>query len=218
MNTNRSWTITGLALAAALVLCATTAAGARADGFVDDSAFGIILGNFEPSNASDSYGAVYGSGSIFYGLVWDYALRDKIVIEGEYHYFSKSGERVNLVNGSWMPNGIAEDLSYHSLLATGKYVFRPDAGTRPFVGAGLGFYNIDVSSTAGGESFSKPGYHLVVGSHFRAQQKFSAFAQVRWSMIPGVLGDDPNSVSAYYDESDAGGLSFAVGLLYVFGN
>ena len=68
MNTIRSWTITGLALAAALALCTMPAAGARADGFIDDSSLGLILGNFEPINSSDSYGAVYGSGSIFYGL------------------------------------------------------------------------------------------------------------------------------------------------------
>lgn len=218
MKIDRRWMNTGSAAAAVLLLCLLSAVPAAADGFLDNSAAGLRLGYFEPINASDSYDAVYGSGDLLYGLLWDYQLTDALVIEGEYHHFDKSGERVNLAGDTWVGNGIDEDLTYDSFLATAKYHFRRDSGFRPFVGGGLGLYLIDVSSAVGGDSFNKPGYHVAAGALFRAEEKFRFTAEVRYSLIPGVLGDNPNSVSAYYGESDAGGLAIAVGLLYSFGN
>ncbi len=216
MKTERTWIKTGLAVV--LLLCSFTAADCLAGGFLDDSSAGVRLGYFEPTNASDSYDAVYGSGALLYGLLWDWRVREYLVIEGEYHHFAKSGERVNLAGGSWVSNGIKEDLSYDSFLATAKYMFRRDRGTQPYLGAGLGLYLIDVSSSVGGSSFSKPGYHFTAGSLFMANKKINITAELRYSMIPSVLGDNPNSVSAYYGESDAGGLAFALGVLYSFGN
>jgi len=218
MKTKRTWIKPGPAAVAVLLLCLATAGPVKADGFLDDSAVGLRLGYFEPINASDSYDAVYGSGDLLYGLLWDYQLTDALVIEGEYHHFAKSGERVNLAGDTWVGNGIDEDLTYDSFLATAKYHFRRDSGLRPFVGGGLGFYLIDVSSAVGGDSFNKPGYHVTAGALFRAEAKFRVTAEVRYSLIPGVLGDNPNSVSAYYGDSDAGGLALAVGLLYSFGH
>jgi opacity protein-like surface antigen len=217
MNTTRIWTRTGLVIAAVLLLC-TFSAGDCLAGFLEDSSGGLRLGYFEPMNSSDSYDAVYGSGSFLFGLLWDWRIRDYLVLEGEYHHFAKSGERVNLVGNSWVPNGISEDLTYDAFLATAKYMFRRDKGTQPFLGAGLGLYLIDVSSRVGGGSFSKPGYHITAGALFLAEKKINVTAEARYSLIPSVLGDDPNSVSAYYGDSDAGGLALAVGVLYSFGN
>jgi len=218
METNRTWNKPGPVAAAVLLLCLFAAGPALADGFLENSSVGLRLGHFEPINASDSYDAVYGSGALLYGLLWDWQVRDAWVIEGEYHHFDKSGERVNLAGDTWVGNGIGEDLTYDAFLATAKYHFRRDAGTRPFLGAGLGFYLIDVSSAVGGDSFNNLGYHFTAGALFMAEKKFNITAEVRWSLIPGVLGDNPNSVSAYYGESDAGGLAIAVGLLYNFDN
>lgn len=218
MKMNHTWMKPGLMAAAVLLMCTFSAGECLADGFLEDSSFGLRLGHFDPINASDSYDAVYGSGAILYGLLWDYRIRDFLTIEGEYSHFAKSGERVNLVGDSWESNGIAEDLTYDAFLATAKYIFRRDAGTRPFLGAGLGFYLIDVSSAAGGDTFNKPGYHFTVGALFLAEKKINITAEARYSLIPGVLGDHPNSVSAYYGDSDAGGLTIAFGVLYNFGN
>ncbi len=216
MNTTRTWTRTGLLIAAVLLLCIFSAGECPA-GFLDDSSIGLRLGHFEPTNSSDSYDAVYGSGSFLYGLLWDWRIRDYLVLEGEYHHFAKSGERVNLVGNSWVRNGIPEDLTYDAFLATAKYMFRRDKDTQPYLGAGLGYYLIDVSSSAGGGSFSKPGFHFTAGALFLAEKKINIAAEARYSLIPSVLGDDPNSVSAYYGDSDAGGLSLALGVLYNFG-
>jgi opacity protein-like surface antigen len=205
-------------LAVVLLFCSCAAADCLAGDFLDDSSAGLRLGYFDPINASDSYDAVYGSGALFYGLLWDWRVREYLVIEGEYYHFAKSGERVNRAGDSWVGNGIPEDLTYDSFLATAKYMFRRDKGTQPFLGAGLGLYLIDVSSSVGGGSFSKPGYHLTAGALFMAEKKINITAEVRYSLIPSVLGDNPNSVSAYYGESDAGGLALALGVLYSFGN
>ncbi len=218
MKTYRTWTWTGLVVAALLLLTLFTTPDARAEGFVEDSSFGLLLGNFDPINSADSYNAVYGSSDMFYGLRWDYHLREFLTIQGEYHHFAASGERVNQLDDGWVSNGIPEDLTYDGLLATAIYQFRRDYGTRPFVGAGLGFYMIDVSSTVGGQSFNKPGYHFSAGALFLAEKRISFTGEIRWSMIPGVLGDNPNSVSAYYGDSDAGGLAFAASVLYNFGH
>lgn len=218
MKMNRTWMKKGLAAVAVLLLCTFSAGETLASGFLDDSSIGLRLGHFEPINASDSYDAVYGSGALLYGLLWDYQVRGFLTIEGEYHHFAKSGERVNLVGNDWVGNGIAEDLTYNAFLATAKYIFRRDTGTRPYLGAGLGFYLIDVSSPAGGDTFNKPGYHFTAGALFLAEKKINITAEARYSLIPGVLGDNPNSVSAYYGDSDAGGLAISLGVLYSFGN
>jgi opacity protein-like surface antigen len=215
MKNKRTWIQTGLA-AAVMLLCTCVAGDCQA-GFLEDSAAGLRLGYFDATNASSSYDAVYGSGALTYGLLWDWRVLDYLVIEGEYYHFAKSGERVNLVDGGWTSNGIPEDLTYDGFLATAKYMFRRDKGLQPFLGAGLGYYLIDVSSSVGGSSFSKPGYHFTAGTLFRAEKKINITAEVRYSLIPSVLGDHVNSVSYYYGESDAGGLALALGVLWNFG-
>lgn len=81
----------------------------------------------------------------------------------------------------------------------------------PYGGADLGRHRYEETSrfAEASENVSEhfTGYHARGGVEFRLARWIGAAAEAQWATVPDVLGDDPNSVSHEFDESDLGGMT-----------
>lgn len=181
-----------------------------------ENLFGLRLtaGMFQPTNAPESYEKVYDGPGFDLGLggFWLHESGWSIVVHFE--YFLNSGERAYASGGG---SGYDEDLGMWSLLATGYYHFLRDGSISPFLGGGLGYYNLTVDATGIDESVSSSswGAHLDAGIDFLVGTPVNIGLEARYSIIPDLIGD--GGLSAYYDEHDFGGVALFVTLSVFLG-
>ncbi len=192
------------------VLCASNA-GAQDVGFRGFGDFGSTR-----FSAADSFDAVLGShrGIVFGGGV-EAVLGSGIFFGVSASRFQKDGTRVFVFNGDIYSVDIPTTIRVTPLQITGGYRFK--VGRRqivPYVGGGVGWYRYSETShfATDDENVSETftGYHILGGAEYRLSRVFGVSGEIEWSAVPDALGQDANSASAAFGETDLGGATVRV--------
>jgi opacity protein-like surface antigen len=166
--------------------------------------------------AGQSFDAVVGThtGVVFGGGVEAIVARD-FFINVHASRFQKDGTRVFVLNEEVFDLGIPTTVRVTPVQITGGYRFK--VGRRqivPYVGGGVGWYRYsetsDFATSDEDVSETSTGYHVLGGAEVRVSRLFGVSGEVEWSGVPDALGQNPNSVSAAFDETDLGGITFRV--------
>jgi opacity protein-like surface antigen len=166
--------------------------------------------------ASDSFKAVLGSPSgIVFGGGGEALLGKDVFVSVHVSRFSKDGTRVFVFNDETFDLGIPTTVTVTPIEITGGYRFAyGNPKLVPYAGGGIGWHRYkEVSDFADDDenvSETHTGYHVLGGVETRVSTWFSVAGEAQWSFVPDGLGQDPNSVSAAFDETDLGGLTFRV--------
>lgn len=182
---------------------------------------GLIFGYHEPINAKDSYRAVYDSGGIQFGIIFDYRILDWLDLEFRALRFSKSGMRVVIDgNGNITETDNPEDLEILSLTLGAKYIIIQNSKVAPYIGLAFGNWNMKTESSIGDytRTFDKSGIGAMImaGAQYHLQESFSLGLDLSYSSVPDMIGSEPGSTSYYYNEKDIGGFSVNLFLMYRF--
>ena len=166
--------------------------------------------------ASDTFNAVVGSptGVVFGGGV-EAVFAQNFFVSVQASRFQKDGSRVFVLNEQVFDLGIPTTVSVTPIEISGGYRFKAGGPQIiPYVGGGVGWYRYSETSdfAAAGEDVHEThtGYHLLGGVEYRLSRLFGVAGEAKWSTVPDGLGQDPNSVSAAFDETNLGGTTFLV--------
>ena len=93
---------------------------------------------------------------------------------------------------------------------TAGYRGAPAAGLTPYVGAGVGWYQLEEeqleTTNAARIDTRHIGYHVVGGAEFPLLPFLWLAGEVQWATVPDAIGE--TGVSLAYDEDDLGGTTF----------
>jgi opacity protein-like surface antigen len=200
-----------VALALLLIACSPLAVDAQVA-----SVRGFIDAGATLFSASDSFEAITGSSvAPVAGGGAEVVFRSNLAVNVRISRVRKEGERVFVHEGETFSVGIPTTISIRPVEVGGGYQFRnPRTRLTPYVGGGIGWHRYSETSDFAeasenvNETFT--GYHLLGGAEFRILRWFSAGGEAQWTSIPNALGDDPNSASAAFGETNLGGASFRV--------
>ena len=165
--------------------------------------------------AEKSFAAVLGSesGRVFGGGV-EAVLPQRVFVNLRASRFREVGQRVFLFNGQQFDLGIPATITVTPVQLTGGYRFDVARRLVAYGGAGVGWHRYEETSrfASAGENIDErfTGYHAMGGAEFPLARWIGAAAEAQWATVPGALGDDPNSVSHEFDESNLGGVTFRV--------
>lgn len=203
------WWLSVVLTVAALLLSAP----ASAQSHVSLRGFGDV--GWTTFAAEQSFTAVLGSdtGRVFGGGV-DVVLARHVFVTLRASRFREVGQRVFLFEGMQFNFGIPTTITVTPLELTAGY--RLDRGWHivPYGGAGISRTRYEETST-----FSEAdenidarfsGYHVMGGAEVRLAQWLGAAAEAQWATVPDAFGNDPNSVSQEFEESNLGGMTFRV--------
>lgn len=210
--TRMTWTPRlAVALALTLAVAATVAAGPAAA--ADRFQLGLRLGGFEPSNSPDSYDAVYGGTMTQAGVQFEVHTARRLFFQATLDYGSGKGERVDLVDGRFEPNGLGTTLKLTPLHLTAAWLFRPrDAGWNAYAGLGPSLLAWSEDDDFDHTSATDTGASVVLGLR-KPFRTWSLGGELRWSTFPNALdGRLPDLLG----EGDLGGLGLHVLGLYRF--
>ena len=183
---------------------------------------GLMLRGFADAGATtftaeQSFNAILGSksGPVFGGGVE--AVERNIFLNVRASRFRKTGQRVFLFEGEQFDLGIPTTITVRPLELTGGYRFPFWTRFVPYAGAGVGRYwfketsqfaaaeeNVDEQST---------GYPVLGGAEVRLARWIGLAGELQWATVPDAIGDDPNSVSHDFNESNLGGTTFRVKII-----
>ena len=165
--------------------------------------------------ASESFDAVLGThtGVVFGGgaeVVFGH-----IFVGVRASRFQKDGTRVFVSGDEVFELGIPTTIRITPVLITGGYRFaEDDRRVVPYVGGGIGWHRYSETSDFAADdedvSETNTGFHLSGGAEVRLGELFGIAGEVEWSRVPDALGQNPNTVSAAFDETDLGGVTFRV--------
>lgn len=163
--------------------------------------------------AEESFKAVLDSatGRVIGGGV-EAVFPQRIFVNVRASRFRDVGQCVFLFHGERFDLGLPTTITVTPVEITGGYRF--DFGRRlvPYGGAGLGWHRYEETSRFAeasenvNERFN--GVHVVGGAEFRLARWIGAAAEAQWATVRDALGDDPNSVSHEFGESNLGGMTF----------
>jgi opacity protein-like surface antigen len=167
-------------------------------------------------SSTESFTAVIGSPSgIVYGGGVEAVLPRGVFVSLQVSRFKKDGTRVFVFNNEPIDLGIATTVTVTPVEVTGGYRFPlKNAKVIPYVGAGVGWHRYeetsDFATSDEDVKATHQGYHVLGGAEVRLSRLFGVAGEAQWSTVPDALGENPNSVSAAFDESDLGGVTFRV--------
>jgi opacity protein-like surface antigen len=165
--------------------------------------------------ATESFTAVLGDdrGAVAGGGVEAVVAR-RVFVNLRASRFREEGERVFLFGGEQFNLGIPTTVTVRPVELTGGYRFDFGGRVVPYAGAGLGWHRYEETSefAEADENVDDTyrGYHVLGGAEVRLANWLGAAAEAQWATVPDALGLDPNGVSAAFDESDLGGVTFRV--------
>jgi len=163
--------------------------------------------------AEQSFNAILGSrsGPVFGGGV-EVVLPQRVFVNVRASRFRETGQRVFLFEGEQFDLGIPTTITLTPVELTGGYRFPFWSRLVPYAGAGVGWHQFkETSQFAVSEENVKDrftGAHLLGGAEIRLARWIAAAGELQWATVPDAFGDDPNSVSHEFDESDLGGTTF----------
>ena len=177
---------------------------------------GIIEVGATMFTASNSFEAILGTatGTVF-GGGGELILPQQVFASVRVSRFQRSGERAFVFEGETFGLGIDTTVRVTPIEVTGGYRFG-DLNRRlvPYVGTGIGWHRYQETSEFADddenvrETFQ--GYHLLGGAEFRVTRWFGVGGEFQWTTVPDALGQDPNGVSAAFEETNLGGTAFRV--------
>lgn len=177
---------------------------------------GTVDAGIRTFTAADSFEAILGtaSGAVF-GGGGELVLPQRIFANVRVSRFQKTGQRVFVFEGETFELGIDATIRITPVEVTGGYRFGDlDRRVIPYVGGGLGWHRYQETSEFAeddenvNETFQ--GYHVLGGAELRLARWFGVGGEFQWTTVPGALGQDPNGVSAVFEESNLGGMAFRV--------
>jgi opacity protein-like surface antigen len=167
-------------------------------------------------SASKSFEAILGSskGSVFGGGVEVLLPRD-VFVNLRASRFSKTGERVFISNGQQFNLGIDTSIKITPLELMGGYRFvRPRWRVVPYGGAGVGWYQYEETSEFATDAENVKdrftGFQVLGGAEFRIMRWIGAAGELEWATVPDAIGQDTNSVSHEFGDTNLGGVTFRV--------
>jgi opacity protein-like surface antigen len=196
-------------IVALVVMAATTASaqtrefGLRGFGDVGATTF----------TAEQSFAAVLGSasGKVFGGGV-EVVLPFRLFANVRASRFHETGQRVFLVEGEQFDLGIPTTITVTPVEVTGGYRFGFFDRFTPYGGAGVGWYGFKETSqfATDGENVDErfTGFHILGGAEIGLWRWLALAGELQWATVPDAIGDDPNSVSHEFNESNLGGTTF----------
>jgi opacity protein-like surface antigen len=206
--------MTRLRCASMMVVVCVAVGGARADAQeIGFRGFGEVGGT--RFAASESFDAVLGThtGVVFGGGAE--AVFGRIFVGVRASRFQKDGTRVFVSGDEVFDLGIPTTIRITPVQITGGYRFaEADRRVIPYAGGGIGWHRYSETSdfAADDEDVSEThtGFHLLGGAEVRLGELFGIAGEAEWSRVPDGLGQNPTSVSATFDETDLGGVTFRV--------
>ena len=166
--------------------------------------FGDVSYHFFTAN--DTFDAVLGlPGGPFFGGGVEYRFSNGLFVQGAARWFTKTGERVFVLDDEVFPLGIEDEVTITPVEFTGGWRFR-STGAIPYVGGGAGLYQFTETS-----EFEDPlekvdeqftSYHLVAGAEFRGRGWIAAAVEFQYTFVPDSLN---GGLADIYDEHDLGG-------------
>jgi opacity protein-like surface antigen len=191
-----------------------------ARGFFDIGAVKLTAATSFEAIVGTSTGTVFGGGG-------ELVLPAGIFATVRASQFKKAGERVFVFEGETFPLGIDTTIRMRPFEVSGGYRFggpnrRTAAPSRslapsrivPYVGGGIGWHRYEETSEFADDEENVDetfrGYHLLGGAEVRVTRWFGVGGEFQWTTVPDALGQDPNGVSAAFEESNLGGAAFRV--------
>jgi opacity protein-like surface antigen len=202
-------------LSLVMLLWATADAAAQAATSV--RAFGDI--GYATFTAAESFEATLGSrGGAVFGGGAEIVLPQRIFIGVRFSRFQADGERVFINNGERFGLGIPMTVKVTPVLLSAGYRFATArSAVIPYAGGGIGWHAYEETSefADSGEDVNErfTGYQLLGGAEFRLSRLLGIAGEAEWATVPDALGQNPNSVSAAFDETDLGGFTVRVKLV-----
>jgi hypothetical protein len=203
------------ALALALLVAAPASAQVRRPAFparpeptVAVRPFFLVSG--EQMAAKTSFDAIFGgSFQPFFGGGVSVVLKNGLWIDGSVTRFQKTGQRAFDNGGQVFQLGIPLTVAVTPIEVSGGYRFRTSPKIWTYLGAGIGSYGYDESSSdaAAGEDVSlrHTGYLAVGGIEGRVHKWISLAADVQFTHVTGILGTA--GISKDLCENDLGGIA-----------
>ena len=194
---------------------AVTAQGWYLGGFggisdTDDAPFGTALGTVTPEfDSGTTYGAVLGYDTSTWRFEGEISMRD--------------GDVENHILGAAPLPGPTGEASSTAFLANVIYDFNRDGSVRPYVGAGLGYLDVDFENFGVtpipdvlDDSDSSLAYQLLVGIGFALNADWSLFVDYRWLTADDLSLTASPSAGSTMSDVDYEVQDFTVGLRYSF--
>jgi opacity protein-like surface antigen len=166
--------------------------------------------------AAQSFDAVLGTHSGFeFGGGVETVLPSGIFVNVRASRFQKDGTRVFVLSDQVFDLGIPTTVKVTPVQVTGGYRFKVGRRTIvPYLGGGAGWFRYSETSefAEAGEDVSETftGYHVLGGAEWRMSRSIGVSGEAEWSTVPDALGQNPSAVSAAFNETDLGGLTFRV--------
>jgi opacity protein-like surface antigen len=163
--------------------------------------------------AKQSFTAILGSrtGIVFGGGV-EAVLPQRLFVNVRASRLRETGQRVFVLEGQQFDLGIPTAIVLTPVELTGGYRLPSWGRLVPYGGAGVGWHQFKETSqfAVSGENVEDwfIGYHLLGGAEVRLARWIAAAGELQWATVPDAIGDDSNSVSNEFDESDLGGTTF----------
>jgi hypothetical protein len=166
--------------------------------------------------ASKSFEAVLGAstGTVFGGGV-EVILPQRVFLSVRASRFQKDGERVFVFDGRTFGLGIDTTVRVTPVEITAGYRFGPRRWrVVPYAGGGIGWHRYEETSAFAEDdenvNETHRGYHIVGGAEFRVLRWLGVGGEAQWTTVRDALGQNPNSASAAFTETDLGGAVFRV--------
>jgi hypothetical protein len=179
------------------------------DSFLKGISFNGRIGYMDITQASDSFKAVFGRSaglSLGAGMKMDFAHR--IFFEASVDYLKRNGKRVFVTGSEVFKTDLDTNIIILPISFSGGYYFLKSKIISPYIGGGYSLYYFkeeEYIPWENGSSLWNSGYHILGGVDFLNRGIISFSAEAKWSHVPDVIGH--HGVSAYYGESNIGGLS-----------
>jgi hypothetical protein len=184
--------------------------------------------------ASESFKAILGSanGPIFGGGV-EAVFPQHVFVSLHATRFRKTGQRVFLFEGQQFDLGIPTTITVTPVEVSAGYRFERTRTVRrpgpvrpgtvrparliPYVGGGVGWHRYEETSkfATADENVKeqKIGFQVLGGAEYRVSRWLGVGGEAEWARVSNALGQDPNGVSATFNETDLGGASFRAKLV-----
>jgi opacity protein-like surface antigen len=170
---------------------------------------------YEWFSASKSFDAVLGQkGGVFYGGGGQ-AVFGHLFADVGFEHFSKTGQRVIVLDGDVFPLGVSDEITMEPLTVSGGYRFTPAGKSVAYVGGGYTSLRFKESSEFAeqGENTDERfnGFVVLGGVEYAIHKWVFVSGEARYTGVPNAIGAP--GVAAEFNESNLGGFSLAVKVL-----
>ena len=160
--------------------------------------------------AKETFEAVFGESiQPFYGGGLELVSRAGVYLDITASRFKKTGERAFRANGQTFRLGIPLEVTITPIELSTGYRFGTARAVVPYVGVGVGWYRYretsDVADPDENVDTREAGFLAGSGVDFRAVRWFRVGVDVRYTRVPGILGE--GGISQETGEDDLGGVA-----------